>query len=324
MLRIGFQKATAYSLISISFFSLDASACLAGMKADLAKCTTAKAPDAAKACSRILKSGRLPKQQKYIVYFNRGWAQRNNGQFEKALADFSRAISLNSQHADSYYSRSVVHYDLSNEHDALQDLDRYKTREKAKATALYKSALMLRRLNKLQMALSDLASASELSKKDDKIDTLQGILKSDLGDHVGALATLNPIIQRSPKFSPAYHARALVLYRQQRLAPAQSAAQKAIELDKRHTAAFTLLGLISEKQNRTDIARLRFEQAIMTDADSVESIYAQEEARDHLAALKQSPDENTKISQLPPKEQPKKCRRFIPSAAITIAVPCPR
>ena len=297
---------------------------LAGINADLAKCTAAKAPDAAKACSRVLRSGRLPKRQLYIAHFNRGWAYRNSRKYKEALRDFSRSISLNSKHADSYYSRAVVHYDLGNIQQSIDDLDLYQARHKKKATALFKRALMLRRLSKTGLALSALQQASKITPKDNRSDTLQAILQSDTNDHKNALSLLNEVIARAPEYSYAYYARGLVLYRQNRLAGAQEAAEKALRLKKQYTEAFALLGLILEKQNRRDTARIRFEQAIMSKADNVESLYAQEEARDWLRALKQTSDDNPKVSQLPADTRTKDCRRFIPSAAITIAVPCPK
>lgn len=295
----------------------------AGMKADLAKCTNAQARDAAAACTRILKSGRLPKKQRYIAHFNRGWSYRNNGQFQKALRDFNRAIALNANHADSYYSRSVVYYDLGDSQKSLENLDSYLERHKKKATARYKRALMLRRLDKTDLANVDLAQAAKTTPGDNKIETLQAILVSDKGRHRDALKILNMVIERSPKHAHAYSARGLILYRLGSLAGAEDAAKTALEHKKNYTEALNLLGLIAKKQQLLDIAKLRFEQAASSNAETVESLYAREEARGQLAALETAQKANPQVSSIEDDQQPKNCRRFIPSAAITVAVACP-
>lgn len=311
------------TLIRIALLVGAAPAAHAGMKADLEKCAKAHAVDAAAACTRILKSGRLPKGQRYIGHFNRGWAYRNNGKFKKARQDFNRAIALNAGHADSYYSRSVIHYDLGDQQRSLQDLDRYQSRHKNKAIAHYKRALMLRRLNKPEQAIADLERAAGTSPGDDKMKTLLAILRSDQGDHHASLKILNEVIARNEKYATAYYARGLVLYRLDRLAGAKDAASEALRLKKNYIAAFNILGLIAKKQKRRDIAKLRFEQAATSQAESVESLYARKEARDHLLDLETAHTPNPQVSSIEDQQLSKNCRRFIPSAAITIAVPCP-
>lgn len=311
------------TLVSIALFLSAIPSAQAGMRADLEKCAKAQSVDAAEACTRVLKSGRLPTRQRYIGYFNRGWAYRNNGQFRKALQDFNRAISLNSGHADSYYSRSVVHYDLGDPRQSLKDLDHYHSRHKRKTIAQYKRGLMLRRLNETERAITELERAARMSPEYDKIKILLAILRSDQGDHQAALAILNEIIKRNPKNANAYYARSLVLFRLDRLTGAKEAALEALRLKKNYLAALNILGLVAKKRNRIDIAKSHFGQAAKKQADSVESLYARKEARDHLSGLETSHKSKPKLSRVVDHQAPKSCRRFIPSAAITVAVPCP-
>ena len=39
-------------------------------------------------------SGRLPREQMYIGYFNRGIAFRRAGDFDKAVSDFTKVLEL--------------------------------------------------------------------------------------------------------------------------------------------------------------------------------------------------------------------------------------
>ena len=64
------------------------------MSQDLASCTAAKNRAAADACTRVMDSGRLPREQMYIGYFNRGTAFRRAGDFDKAVSDFTKVLEL--------------------------------------------------------------------------------------------------------------------------------------------------------------------------------------------------------------------------------------
>ena len=63
--------------------ALMATSASAGMSDDLSSCTAAKNRAAAAACTRVMDSGRLPREQMYIGYFNRGSAYRRAGDFPR-------------------------------------------------------------------------------------------------------------------------------------------------------------------------------------------------------------------------------------------------
>ncbi len=81
-------------------------ATMAGMTQDLADCTAADRKTSADACTRVMNSGRLPREQIYIGHFNRGWSYFNAGNLEKALADFDKSVTANPAYADTYFSRA--------------------------------------------------------------------------------------------------------------------------------------------------------------------------------------------------------------------------
>ncbi len=76
----------------------------AGMNEDLASCTAAEGRASAKACTRVMDSGRLPRNQFYIGYFNRGAGYRKAGDLDAAMADFDRVVSLNPDFARGFHS----------------------------------------------------------------------------------------------------------------------------------------------------------------------------------------------------------------------------
>ena len=302
--------------IFLAAFSL-AAPCHAGMKTDLANCTGGLGGKGAKACTRILKSGRLPKKQLYIAYYNRGWAYRNAGDYKRALRDFNRVLELNRRFADGHYSRAVVHQDLGQRNETIKDLDRYVELKKKKWSAHYGRALMLRRLKQYDRALADLRAAEKLKPTEQKIIVMRALVLSDQGDHAAATSTIAPVIVAKPNNADALHARAVILFRRERLDEAEADVKKALKIRKSFDAAHLLKGRILERKGKTQQAREHYERAIASSAKSVEQLYAQNTARARLKSLeerKETPVLTPGISF--------DCRRFIPAANMTITIDC--
>ena len=61
---------------------------------------------------------------KLEAYNNRGYAYQELKQYQKALADYNKAIELNPQYALAYSNRGEVHYYLKNYTQAIDDLNK--------------------------------------------------------------------------------------------------------------------------------------------------------------------------------------------------------
>ena len=63
-------------------------------------------PDAAiAACTRIIESGNESRTNRAIAYYNRGIAWAEKGQYDKAIADYTKAIRRKPDLALAYYNR---------------------------------------------------------------------------------------------------------------------------------------------------------------------------------------------------------------------------
>ena len=114
-----------------------------------------------------------------------------------------------------------------------------------------------------------------------------------------------------------FHARAVILFRRERLDEAAADLKKALKIRKSFDAAHLLKGRILERKGRIQQAREHYERAIASSAKSVEQLYAQNAARARLKSLeerKETPVFTSGISF--------DCRRFIPAANMTITIDC--
>jgi Tfp pilus assembly protein PilF len=298
-----------------------ATPCLAGMTQDLADCTAADRKTSAAACTRVMESGRLPRAQFYIGHYNRGWSYFNAGDYDKALADFDSSIKYNPGYADTYFSRAVVQHERGEREKSRADLDLYLEKKGEVSAAHLNRAMMFRRRAELDQAFSELRRAAALDPGSEKVLVLRALVLSDRGEQGPARTEAEKALATKPDDAGALYARALVSFREQKFDDATADVEKALARKDAFPAAHTLMGRILEQRADPDGAEKHYRRALEIPSKSVDARAAHEEARERLAALTgKSPAKVAASAAAPGKESD--CRRFIPSAAITIVVDC--
>jgi len=119
MARLCFAISLA-ALTVLSVLSLDARLAYAWAE-DADDCMTGSGDARIQGCSRIIKSGRLfgkpiGNVNLAIAYNKRGITHGNKVQYDHAIADFNKAISLNQNYAKAYNNRGYV-YAKKGDHD---------------------------------------------------------------------------------------------------------------------------------------------------------------------------------------------------------------
>jgi tetratricopeptide (TPR) repeat protein len=75
-------------------------------------------------CTNVIQSGRESGDNLAVVYNNRAIAYHAKGEYDRAIADYKKAIDINPRNADAYYNRAIVH-DAKGEYDrAIADLSK--------------------------------------------------------------------------------------------------------------------------------------------------------------------------------------------------------
>lgn len=299
---------------------------LAGMTQDLADCTAADRKTSADACTRVMNSGRLPRNQFYIGHYNRGWSHFNAGAHDKALADFDKSIAYNPGYADTYLSRAQVQHERGARDQSLADLDRYLEKKGEVAEAHLNRARMFRQRGEPDRAFSELQRAGTLDPGEAETLVLRALILSDLGEKGPARAEADKAIAAKSDDARAFYARALIAFRDEALSDAAADVEKALSLKEAFPAAHTLKGEIHERRGETGPAVESFRRALAFRPKSIDGRAAQEKARARLAALEGVPRAPAEVAAAPPAPQPAAedpgCRRFIPYAETTVAVPC--
>ncbi len=169
-----------------------------------------------------------PKPSNAEGFLNRGSARRFNGDRNGAIADFSRAIELDSKSVSAIYNRGITR---------LQKGD-------------------------YEGAIADLSRAIDLSPNTADYYNDRGLAKLRKGDNDGALADFTRAIELDPKSALAYRNRALAKDIKKDADGALADYNRAIELDPKNASAFNNRGNIKKAKGDLDGAIADFTSAI--------------------------------------------------------------
>jgi tetratricopeptide (TPR) repeat protein len=290
----------------------------AGMSQDLKSCTAAEGRESAAACTRVMNSGRLPDEQFYIGYFNRGSGYRRAGDFDKALIDFKRVVKLKPQFARGYHMRGLVEADLGARSEALADLDRAIELDAHEWSTYYMRASLRRDSQDYGAALADLQTASGLKPTETKVQLLRALIMADKGDYAGAHAEVDKAISDGRDTAGAYFARASVAYEEKRYDAASEDVDRALAGRNSFPAAQTLKGRILEARGDVAGAKARYHTALEQPVDHLEARAARKLASERLKAL------GADVADVALNQRPVEvgCKRFLPATGTIITAAC--
>ena len=219
--------------------------------------------------TQAIDSGELSHEELSIAYFNRGNAWKSKGKYNKAIADYTKAIEIDPNFSDAYYNRAVAWKSKGRWYYKKAAAD-YK-----KAIAAYKNDA---RAN-LNTAITKLTKIIELDPKNAKAYYDRGITWREMGEYEKAIADYTKAIQINPEYAKAYNSRGLAWKKQGNYDKAIADYTKAIEINPRDPIFYNNRGFAWEDKGD-------YERAIAdcTKAIEIDQNYA--EAYNKLAWLK--------------------------------------
>lgn len=287
----------------------------AAMGEDLSDCAATNRPASVAACSRVLSSGRLPKDQFYIGFYNRGWAHFYAGAFDKAEEDFELSGRHNPRFADAMLGRALAKQELGARDQVRPALDQYLQLKGEVEIARFNRALLFRRHGDLDRALSEIPA----DPKSQNLMLLKALILSDRGEHANARTEIDAVFKRGPVTAAAHYTRAAIAFREGRLGDAETDAKSADKLKSGFAEAIFLLGQIAEVRGDQTGAAAYYRQVVTLAPNSVETFWARRDAQSRLKATEKG---NRSGGAVTIEVSRTDCRRFIPSAGLTIATQC--
>jgi tetratricopeptide (TPR) repeat protein len=144
-----------------------------------------------------------------IAYNNRGLAFKEKGQFDRALEDFDRAITLNPSEYEAYTNRGVVLKDMGQIDRAIKDLNTAIILNPVLYPAYNNRGLALKKVGWLDQALADFNTAIALNPHHADAYTNRGQVHEEMGQLDRAIEDYTTAITMNPTLYSAYNNRGI-------------------------------------------------------------------------------------------------------------------
>ncbi|MBX9256677.1 serine protease [Desmonostoc muscorum CCALA 125] len=150
---------------------------------------------------------------KYLnAYNNRGLARYNLGDFQGAIDDFNQALKINSQDADSYNNRGLARSALGDRKSAIADYNRAIEINPNYLFAYNNRGIARNSLDDSKSAIADFNQALKINPNYAEAYTGRGISYYQLGDKQKAIADFTTALRINPNLAPPYASRAIARF----------------------------------------------------------------------------------------------------------------
>ncbi|MBR4905216.1 MAG: tetratricopeptide repeat protein [Selenomonadaceae bacterium] len=176
-----------------------------------------------------------------IAWNNRGAAKSWLNKMNEAIADYDKALELNPNYVKAYENRGNAFIALGNRNKSAVDFQKAAkiNRSNKGADKFIEQVLAMNNRGEFIEALDILNKAAELYLDNQFIFVNRGNIYNDhLRDYEAAIADYNKALEINPKFSWAYHNRALAYGRLKRWDEAIADYGRALEIDKNYVSAY--------------------------------------------------------------------------------------
>jgi tetratricopeptide (TPR) repeat protein len=203
----------------------------------------------------------------FLAYFMRGYVYTELQEYPQAIADFSQVIRLQPKIGGAYGNRGLIRAEKMNDASgALADYDRAIALDSESAYTFYnnREILKYKQLNDFSGALADYNQSIKLAPKFALAYNNRGLLKKDkFGDLPGALSDYDRAIALKPDFAMAYYNRGELRESLKDPQAALTDYDRALELNPEYVGVYNSRGFLKyQKLNDSQGAMADFNRAI--------------------------------------------------------------
>lgn len=178
------------------------------------------------ACSALIEAGK----ETASSYRHRGLSHAENGDYDKALADYDRALQLDPKDAVALTNRGNIYRDDEEYERALADYDAALQFAPDDGDVHYSRALVLIELREYDRAIADFDRAVALKPDFATAYIDRGITHVSRGSYDRALADFDQMLAIDPKNAEGYYVKGLALAWLNRIDDARRNIEQAVDL----------------------------------------------------------------------------------------------
>ena len=177
------------------------------------------------------------------AYNSRGNAYGNLGQYRQAIEDYNKAIGLKPDYADAYNSRGTAYAKLGQYRQAIEDYNKAIGLKPDYADAYNNRGNAYLERGNYQQAIENYNKAIEINPKVAYAYCNRGIAYADLGNYKQAIEDYNKAIEINPKDADTYHNKGVAYYKLGNYQQAIEDYNKAIEINPKDANAYHKRGV---------------------------------------------------------------------------------
>lgn len=117
------------------------------------------------------------------AFYNRGWIYEYKGKLEKAVEDYTRALTIDKGHTDAYYNRGLVYISQGEYKLAIKDFTEVIKLERGDADVYNNRGSAYMQTNEFESALNDYNTAIKISPKDADLYYNRGVVSRSMGEY---------------------------------------------------------------------------------------------------------------------------------------------
>ncbi|OQA00580.1 MAG: TPR repeat-containing protein YrrB [Bacteroidetes bacterium ADurb.Bin408] len=192
--------------------------------------------------------------ESYIAYHNRGNARAELKQYNTALADYNKSLSLNPKFAKAWSNRGRLHNNMGKIAEALSDYNKCMELDTSIAEAFNGRGVILVSMGRYEEGLRDLNKAISLMPDYAIAHNNRAGAKFDMGDMTGAFADYNRAIALKPDYEDAYTNKGAAFIKSGKNNEAIDCFNKAIAINPKFFKAYENMAILYYNQKEYEQA----------------------------------------------------------------------
>ena len=238
----------------------------------LAPCKGNNEPQIILDCSALLASGNLKGDNIPYAYWHRGWAYYQTKQYQLAMNDYNRAISLLPTVAEFYGERGMLWIDLENSERALPDFDQAVLLKPGYALAFLNRGIALYKLKRPNESLVAFNKALELDSSLARAYEYRASINEGRADWRAVYDDGNKLINLQPNYRMGYEYRGHAYLEAGQQQAAINDFTKSISLDPTAIYGYRMRGRAYYLLNQYDSAMADYQAALRIDPNDSDTI----------------------------------------------------
>jgi tetratricopeptide (TPR) repeat protein len=201
------------------------------------------------------------------AYNNRGVAKKNLKDYDGAIADYTKAIEIDVNYKEAYYALGIAKKNLKDYDGAIADYTKAIEIDVNYKEAYYARGIAKKNLKDYDGAIADYTKAIAIDANYAKAYNNRGIAKYNLKDYDGVIADYTKAIEINPNDAMAYNNRGAAKSNLKDYVGAIADYTKAIEIDVNYKSAYNNRGNVKGNLKDYDGAIADFTKALAIDAN---------------------------------------------------------